>query len=112
MTEFFTEARRKKEHLKTMSNKNNRDRAPSQGGAARGVQNDGSETDRAGMRQWSWDFLSSTLRARLHKECAQGMEREVGGGSGWGAHVQPWLIHVNVWQNPLQYCKVISLQLR
>ena len=22
-----------------------------------------------------------------------------------------WLIHVNVWQNPLQYCKVISLQL-
>ena len=26
-------------------------------------------------------------------------------------HVNPWLIHVNVWQNPLQYCKVISLQL-
>ena len=23
----------------------------------------------------------------------------------------PWLIHFNVWQNPLQYCKVISLQL-
>ena len=22
-----------------------------------------------------------------------------------------WLIHFNVWQNPLQYCKVISLQL-
>ena len=33
------------------------------------------------------------------------------GGSGWGIHVNPWLIHVNVWQNPLQYCKVISLQL-
>ena len=33
------------------------------------------------------------------------------GGSGWGIHVIPWLIHVNVWQNPLQYCKVISLQL-
>ena len=32
-------------------------------------------------------------------------------GSGWGIHVNPWLIHVNVWQNPLQYCKVISLQL-
>ena len=28
---------------------------------------------------------------------------------GWGTHVNPWLIHVNVWQNPLQYCKVISL---
>ena len=34
------------------------------------------------------------------------------GGSGWGTHVHPWLIHVNVWQKPLQYCKVISLQLK
>ena len=33
------------------------------------------------------------------------------GGLGWGIHVTPWLIHVNVLQNPLQYCKVISLQL-
>ena len=33
------------------------------------------------------------------------------GGSGWGTHVNPWLIHVNVWQKPLHYCKVISLQL-
>ena len=31
------------------------------------------------------------------------VEREVGGGSGWGIHVTPWLIHVNVGQNPLQY---------
>ena len=38
------------------------------------------------------------------------MEREVGGGD-WGIHVNPWLIDVNVWQKPLQYCKVISLQL-
>ena len=36
-------------------------------------------------------------------------ERE--GASGWGTHVNPRLIHVNVWQKPLQYCKVISLQL-
>ena len=34
------------------------------------------------------------------------------GGSGWGTHVNPWLIHVYVWQKPLQYCKVISLQLK
>ena len=33
------------------------------------------------------------------------------GGSGWGTHVNPRLIHVNVWQKPLQYYKVISLQL-
>ena len=33
------------------------------------------------------------------------------GDSGWGTHVNPWLIHVNVWQKPLQYCKVIGLQL-
>ena len=30
---------------------------------------------------------------------------------GWGTHVNPWLIHVSVWQKPLQYCKVINLQL-
>ena len=40
-----------------------------------------------------------------------GMGTEVGGDSGWGTHVNPWLIHVNVWQKPLQYFKVISLQL-
>ena len=33
------------------------------------------------------------------------------GGSGWGIHVTPWLIHVNVWQNPLKCCEVIGLQL-
>ena len=33
------------------------------------------------------------------------------GFSEWGTHVHPWLIHVNAWQKPPQYCKVISLQL-
>ena len=28
-----------------------------------------------------------------------------------GTHVNPWVIHVNVWQKPLQYYKVTSLQL-
>ena len=32
-------------------------------------------------------------------------------GSGWGTCVNPWLIHDNVWQKPLQCCKVISFQL-
>ena len=33
-------------------------------------------------------------------------------GSGWGTHIHPWLIHVNVWQKPPQYCKVIGHQLK
>ena len=51
----------------------------------------------------------------MHWDDPEGWDGEGGGkgegGSGWGTHVNPWLIHVNVWQNPLQYCKVISLQL-
>ena len=34
------------------------------------------------------------------------------GGSGWGTHVHPWLIHVNVRQKSPQYCKVINFQLK
>ena len=37
-----------------------------------------------------------------------------GGGRGCqdgGTHVHPWLIRVNVWWKPPQYCKLISLQL-
>ena len=33
------------------------------------------------------------------------------GGSGWGTHVNPWLIHVSVWQKPLKYWNIISHQL-
>ena len=49
----------------------------------------------------------------VHWDDPEGWDGEGGGrgGSGWGTHVNPWLIHVNVWQKPLQYCKVISLQL-
>ena len=32
-------------------------------------------------------------------------------GSGWGTRVHPWLIHVDVWQKPPRFCKVIILQL-
>ena len=35
-----------------------------------------------------------------------------GGGKGvqnGETHVHPWLIHVDVWQKPPQYCKVIIL---
>ena len=34
-----------------------------------------------------------------------GTGREVGGGSGWGARVHPWWIHVDVWQNQYNIVK-------
>ena len=46
----------------------------------------------------------------VHWDGPKGWDGE--GGSGWGTNVHPWLINVNVWQKPLQYCKVISLQLK
>ena len=62
-------------------------------------------------------FRSSEVRiplrtglARLHQGSGSLMGRWER-GSGWGIHVNPWLIHVSVWHNPLQYCKVINLQL-
>ena len=40
-----------------------------------------------------------------------GMGREAGGGIGMGNTCKSMAIHTNVRQKPLQYCKVISLQL-
>ena len=66
------------------------------------------------------DFKSTIIkifRRQVLRAGALGRPRGMGcggrqeGGSGWGTHVNPWLIHVNVWQKLLQYCKVISLQL-
>ena len=34
-----------------------------------------------------------------------GMGREVGGGLGWGIHVHPWRIHVDVWQSQYNIVK-------
>ena len=48
----------------------------------------------------------------LHGDNPGGCDEEgCGRGSWWRTHVHLWLIHVNVWQKPPQYCKVISLQL-
>ena len=42
-----------------------------------------------------------------------GVGREVGGGvQDGGTHVHLWLTHVDVWQKPPQYCKVISFRLK
>ena len=53
----------------------------------------------------AWDKCSGLV----HWEDPEGLDGEQ--GLGWGRHVNPWMIDVNVWQKPLQYCKVISLQL-
>ena len=47
----------------------------------------------------------------LWRPRGMGWRRRWEGGLGLGIHVNPWLIHVNVWQETLQYCKVIRLQL-
>ena len=49
----------------------------------------------------------------VHWDDPEGWDGE-GGGKGVqdGEHIHPWLIYVNVWQKPLQYGQVISLQLK
>ena len=56
--------------------------------------------------------MRQVLRAgALGRPRGMGWRGRQGGGLGWGTHLNPWLIHVNVWQKPPQYFKVISLQL-
>ena len=56
--------------------------------------------------------MRQVLRAgALGRPRGEGWGGRRAGGSGWGTHVNPWLIHVSVWQKLLPYCKVISLQL-
>ena len=59
-----------------------------------------------------WMHETSKCSGLVHWDDPEGWDGE-GGGRGVqdGEHVNPWLIHVDVWQKPLQYCKVISLQL-
>ena len=64
-------------------------------------------------RQSRFDVWDRVLRAG-----ALGWPRGMGRGRRWegfrmgDTHVHPWLIHVNVWQKPPEYCKVISLQIK
>ena len=66
---------------------------------------------------WNRSLAQAGCMIQVFGSGALGRPRGIGwrgrweGGLGWGIHVNPWLIHVNVWQRPLQYCKVISLQL-
>ena len=49
-------------------------------------------------------MLRDNLGGRGGVRCG-GVRRE-------GTHVYLWLIHVDVWQKPTQYCKAIILQLK
>ena len=57
----------------------------------------------------AWDKCTGLV----HREDPERWDGEGGGREDrdGGTHVNAWLIHVSVWQKPLQYCKVISLQL-
>ena len=51
---------------------------------------------------WSSLLIASNISSSDYKMPALGRPRGIGwrgrwdGGSGWGIHVYPWLIHVNV----------------
>ena len=48
--------------------------------------------------------MRQVLRAgALERPRGMGWRGRREGGLGRGTHVNPWLIHVNVWQKPLQY---------
>ena len=74
-------------------------------------------SERTALKQVYYQGWNSRCRRQMLRAGALGRPRGMGwegrwkGGSGSGTHVNPWLIHVNIWQKPLQYCKVISLQL-
>ena len=67
--------------------------------------------------RWNRSTAQVECMRQVLRAGALGRPRGIGwggrreGGSGWGTHVNPWLIHVNLWQNPLKCCEVISLQL-
>ena len=66
------------------------------------------ETDRQ-SRFNAWDRVLSA--GALGWPWGMGRGGRWEGGSGWGTHVHPWLIHVMYGKNTLQHCKVISLHL-
>ena len=46
---------------------------------------------------------ASLMHETEHSKLLTGWRGRWEGGSRWGTHVHPWLIHVIVWQKPPQY---------
>ena len=67
------------------------------------------ENPRDGRAWWATVYGVAQSRTQLKRLSSSSQGRGVQDG---GTHVHPLLIHVNLWQKPPQYCKVISLQLK
>ena len=65
-----------------------------------------------GLGRSTGEGIDYPLQYSWASHVAQLVKNSLQGGSGWGTHVHPWLIHVNVRQKSPQYCKVTSLQLK
>ena len=57
---------------------------------------------------WASESLQMVIAAIQRDD----MGWEVGGVSGLGTHVHPWLIHVNVWQNQYSIVKQNKVKIK
>ena len=66
------------------------------------------------LHLWNrWPVQVWCMKQGIQSWCTGTTQRNgVGKEMGWGTHAHPRLIHVNEWQKPPQYCKVIILQLK
>ena len=63
--------------------------------------------------QWEFAVCLRELKQGLCNNLGGGMGRDLGGRfKNEGTYVYLWLIHVDVWQKPIQCCKAIILQLK
>jgi len=63
--------------------------------------------------QWEFAVCLRELKQGLCNHLGGGMGRDLGGRfKNGGTYVYLWLIHVDVWQKPIQCCKAIILQLK
>ena len=63
--------------------------------------------------QWEFAVCLRELKQGLCNNLVGRMGRDLGGRfKNEGTYVYLWLIHVDVWQKPIQCCKAIILQLK
>ena len=63
--------------------------------------------------QWEFAVCLRELKQGLCNNLGGGLGRYLGGRfKNEGTYVYLWLIHVDIWQKPIQCCKAIILQLK